>query len=102
MQQPRRDARSRRTTQRSVGNDAQPVEEEQQAVASTEVGDGGDVIVTRIRSPRRKRGTYFETHNRPHWFANNRRKFAQRMRDELTAARSATARHRARSRHGAR
>jgi ubiquinone/menaquinone biosynthesis C-methylase UbiE len=27
---------------------------------------------------------YFETHNRPHWFANNTRKFAQRTRDELS------------------
>src|SRR5262249_55868047 len=26
---------------------------------------------------------YFETHNRPHWFANNARKFAQRSHDEL-------------------
>lgn len=33
--------------------------------------------------PRAETRAYFETHNRPHWFANNARKFAQRTRDEL-------------------
>lgn len=33
--------------------------------------------------PRAEGRAYFETHNRPHWFVNNRRKFEQRTRDEL-------------------
>jgi len=38
---------------------------------------------SRPYDPRLEQRAYFETHNRPHWFTNNARKFAQRTADEL-------------------
>ena len=42
-------------------------------------GDGSPAVY----DARAETRAYFETHNRPHWFANNARKFAQRRADEL-------------------